>query len=561
MSVRQPPRAAPTLRELLARATWADLDRIAARYAVAFTGRRREVAVERLTAVLERPEQLRIALSVLPAPTRAVLGLLMLLGAADDLPAVLAARDRLVAARPDLAALLVRAHIANEVQALQSLGLCFVERRRLIVPHEVLRTLPCPLPVALPSSAPAAAPVAYAALAYGFERLLAAIAQSAPVAVQAHRTGGILDYQPQVVSAEAAAQLGAALGLRGPDAALRVSLLETLGAIAPVRGRWQVRPGWETLAQQAPAELLAQLASAWEAPRTLSDVARTGEFVWRCTADADYAAQIMRAEAGARVVVARWLRWIGAEPVAIDSLAATLLALFPQLFASSDDQAAWIVPVEAGRVPAADESGALARSLVRELLRQLAGLGLVLADATEVALAPLADPTGTPAAAPGPPIVSDSATTLRLLPLAVPAATIALVAEAGTMLPPDGEWARYELTAGGIQRLAQRGVGAADLADALLAQHAALDADFTAQLAGWAARAGRLRLHRPLAVLLTAPDAPLAQLLAAAGATDGAAVVGPGCAVLEPERVDPALEQLRARGFWPMDPAGRRRDG
>ncbi|PLS77358.1 MAG: hypothetical protein CYG59_24205, partial [Chloroflexi bacterium] len=89
------------------------------------------------------------------------------------------------------------------------------------------------------------------------------------------------------------------------------------------------------------------------------------------------------------------------------------------------------------------------------------------------------------------------------------------------------------------------------LVEALAAAGAVLQPDFQAQLAAWAERAGRIKQHRPLTILLTAEDAPLLQILAAAGAAETAEVLGPGCALLEPDAVEAAVEQLRARGFWP----------
>ncbi len=148
-------------------------------------------------------------------------------------------------------------------------------------------------------------------------------------------------------------------------------------------------------------------------------------------------------------------------------------------------------------------------------------------------------------------MLSDSDTTLRVHPLVAAAGSLRLIDLAGRMLPPDGEVARYEIDSVGFGRLQAHGISIDAFITQLAAAGAELGHGFKANLSQWAARAGRLRLHRPLTVLLTAEDAPLQQILSAAGIADGAEVVGPGCALIEPERVDAAIEQLRARGFWP----------
>ncbi len=554
MSVRLPLREPPSVRELLTRATWAELDRIAARYAVAFSGRRRELAVERLAALLERADQLQAAERLLPDSTRAVLGLLMLLGVVDDERALMGARDRLVAARPELVTVLGRVHLPNEVQTLASLGLCFVDRRRLIVPAEVLRGLTCGLPVARESGELAKLHCSYAELAYLLNALLAVLEEEALVAVQGQRAAVDRSsfYQPLLLTPDVAAQIGSRLHVPAGEVVLLLALLESLGAVASVRGRWQVLQNWPVLSEHPPYELLSRLITAWQQPRALTDLGRTRDFMWRCAPATDCAAQIAQHEASLRALLWRWLGW-STGAIEVESLCQTFAALHPQLLQTGDERGAWITTHERGRTGTSPDPLAVARASVRQLLQQLDRLGLVVLDETSCGLSPVGVVLAGGKRAPhgSPRIVSDGDTQLRVEPLRAPPRTLRLIEAAGRMLPPEGEAARYEIEPVGLSRLQAQGVSVETFMTELMAGGGELTAEFRATLGQWAARAGRVRLHRPITVLLTAEDAPLQQILAAAGVTDGAEIVGPGCALIEPERVESALEQLRARGFWP----------
>ncbi|MDP9311911.1 MAG: hypothetical protein M3R24_13680 [Chloroflexota bacterium] len=557
MSGRAAQRDAPTLRELLSRATWAELDRIAARYGIAFNGRRRELAVDRLASLLERPDQLQTAGRMLPPSTRTVLGLLMVLGSAEDEQALVAARERLLKVRPDLQGMLGRAHLPNEVQLLLSLGLCLHERRRLVVPAEVLRALPIPIPIALPGAAVEVPPQSYASLAYKLNLLLTLLGETAPVAVQTQRVAldRVTVYQPLLLTVDVAAELGQRLGVPGSEVVLLLALLEAIGAVAPVHGRWQVQAGWETLSSHPPLELLRSLVEAWQQPRILSDLSRTGEFVWRCGPESEGGNSIAQHEAMVRALLWRWLSGSGTEPLDVASLGAALAALHPRLFQSIDERETWITGAERGRVGSAttNDPGAVAQAVLRQLLQQLAVLGLIVWDTHSCRLTPLAvgmlmgqDFSQTP-----PRLESVGAAVVRVQPLTVSPSLLVLLSTAGRMLPPEGEYARYEIEPRGLVRLQERSIPVSGLVEAVAAAGAVLQPDFQTQLAAWAERAGRIKQHRPLTILLTAEDAPLLQILAAAGAAETAEVLGPGCALLEPDAVEAAVEQLRARGFWP----------
>ncbi|HEX6288929.1 MAG TPA: hypothetical protein VFZ66_07050 [Herpetosiphonaceae bacterium] len=557
MSTRPSFREAPAVRDLLNRSTWDELDRIAARYGVQFAGRRRALAIERLALVLERPDQLRAAYKILPEPTRAVLGLMLLLGGVEDERALSQARDRLVAARPELESLLMRVHIPNEMQTLASLGLCFRDRRRLVVPSEALSALPCQIAPARPGEPPHTQPSEYARLRYTLETLIAAIEQARPVAIPSHRASQdrAMPYQPLLLTHEAASELSRRINLPVAELLLLLSLLHAMGAVGVARGRWQVQPEWSTLRNQSPRELLTALIDAWQRPRPISDLSWTREFIWTCGPDVDGATVVGQHEANVRSTLWRWLLWCDQQPFGIASLAQTLAALHTPLFRLGDDNAIWIarttgrsVPVEESALPE------VALTIVRQLLHQLGRLGLVAADETSCERTPIAAwlHSETPLPDAVAPVQSVDATTLLVHPLLVDPRLMRLIEAAGQMLPPHGAHARYALAADGMVRLLEDDVPVAEFERALLQAGAQLTPPFQAQLALWAERAGRLRLHRPLTMIVTAEETPIAQVLAAAGVADAAEVLGPGCALVEPEHVEVALEQLRARGFWPL---------
>lgn len=558
MSARPSFREAPNVRDLLARSTWEELDRIAARYGVQFAGRRRALAVERLSLVLERPDQLRAAYKILPEPTRAVLGLLLLLGSVEEERGLGLARDRLLAIRPELEPLLARLHIPNEVQMLISLGLCFRDRRRLVVPVEALNALPCVIPPSLPGPAPDARPQEYAALRYSLETLTAALEQLRPVAITPYRTSTdrAAVYQPLLLPHEAASELSRQLNLPAFDLTLLLSLLHTLGGVSPARGRWQVQPEWSALCKQAPRSMLAALLDAWQRPRPVSDLSATREFVWICAPEVDGVTVVAQHEATIRAIVWRWLLWSDQQPLDVELLARTLTALHAPLFQFSEDSPFWIGRVGAARNLPLDESTlpTVALALIRQSLHQLARLGLVAVDDRSCALTPTARwlHSGQPLLVEPPAVYSDGATTLLVHPLAVAPDLIQLVSTAGQMLPPRGEHSCYLLAADGMVRLLEENVPIVEFEQALLRSGADLTPAFRSQLALWAERAGRLRLHHPLTLIVTAEDTPIAQILAAAGVADAAEVLGAGCALIEPEYVELAVEQLRARGFWPL---------
>jgi hypothetical protein len=220
------------------------------------------------------------------------------------------------------------------------------------------------------------------------------------------------------------------------------------------------------------------------------------------------------------------------------------------------DADVWIVNAGAARgTTGAVAPQALMLALMPQLLHQLALLGLVAADSRRAALTPLVDWLlhATPLPAAEPPIQSADGTTLLVQPLTAEPELLRLTGIAGQMLPPEGEYARYELVASGVARLLARGHTIAAFEGALLSAGAQLSPALRAQLAAWSERAGRVRLHRPLTMIVTAEDTPLPQVLTAAGLANAAEILGPGCALIEPEYVEQALDQLRARGYWPHE--------
>jgi hypothetical protein len=188
------------------------------------------------------------------------------------------------------------------------------------------------------------------------------------------------------------------------------------------------------------------------------------------------------------------------------------------------------------------------------VLYQLGRLGLVTADGTSCALTPTARwlQQGQSLMADQPAIQSIDTHTLLVHPLIVEPGVLRLIQIAGQLLPPRGAYACYSLAADGMVRLLEDGMPIVTFEQALLGAGAQLVPEFQAQLGLWAERAGRLRLHRPLTMIITAEDTPIAQILAAAGIADAAEVLGPGCALIDPEYAELAIEQLRMRGFWPL---------
>lgn len=552
-------RETPTVRELLTRTTWDDLSRIATHHSVQFAGRRRALAVDRLALLLERPEQLRAAYRILPEPTRAVLSLLMLLGSADDERALSAARDRLLAVRPDVEPLLGRAHLANELQTLTALGLCYRERRRLVVPIEVLETLPLAFVPALPPVDKHALdlpePLPYAALRYTIERVVTALGQTAPAALPPHRPSErAAIYHTLLLSPDSAAELGAQLGLAPADLVWLLALLETLGIVAATRGHWQVQPGWRTIQEEAPRVFLNALLNGWHQPRALSDVMRSGSFVWQCAPEADALELVAPHEASLRGLIWRCLGWCAPGPIDVAQLAAVLAALHDARLLPQEEVA--IASAHARRGAARTVTPeALMLALVPELLAQLARLGLVVADERACALTPLTNWLLHSMAIPdsAPPIQSAGATTLLVQPLAAEPEVLRLIGVVGQMQAPQGTYARYELGAQGVARLLARGHTIDAFEAALLGAGAQLSPAVRAQLTAWSERAGRVRMHRPLTMIVAAEDTPLAQVLLAAGLANAAEILGPGCALIEPEYAEQALEQLRARGYWPHE--------
>jgi hypothetical protein len=217
----------------------------------------------------------------------------------------------------------------------------------------------------------------------------------------------------------------------------------------------------------------------------------------------------------------------------------------------------WIVHAGAGRsmrVPV-EQATAVMEALGREWLSQLVRLGFVVADATICARTALAEWLEHDVALPqvASPLRSVDARTLLVEPLAVDPVALQQIALASRLLPPQAAYARYEIVPQGVARLLEADVSVADFERTLLDAGAQLAPEFRKQLIEWAGRAGRVRLHRPLTVLVTPEDAPLPQIVAAAGLSEVAEVLGPGCVVIDPEYAEAAIQQLRARGFWPRE--------
>lgn len=551
MSKGAPLRDAPPVRDLLSRAAWTELERIAARHGAAVGGRRRDLAVERLQALLQQPEQLQAACAALPANARAVLSLLLLLGNPDDERGIVAARDRLVAARPELGASLGRVYVAQELQTLTSLGLVFVDRRQYVVPREALRTLTPTFPPAPPlDQPPDTAPLPYVVLRYTLERLLQTVETRSPVAVQGQRVAPdrATAYKPLRVPPDVAAEIGREVGIDQDRVLLLLSLLHAADAIAPVDGKWRVQATWADLRIAPPRALLAAVLTAWQRQRSLSDVARTGAWTWYAAPAAD-TATIAAIEASVRSLVWRWLRWCGPGAIAIADLRRTLQTLHPTLLPLDADTDVWITGAGSH---AGDEADGLYTALLREIVDQLGQLGLLTSDGERCQLSSLALWLhGSAAIEPQlPPVWSDDQT-IYLDPLHVASELLRLVAIAGQQQSPRDGWSRYAITPDGLSRLLASGVGITELEQALIAAGAQLDPAFRHRLAAWRERAGQLRLHRPLTVLLTEENAPLDQILRAAGVAHAAEIVGPGCALLLPDAADAAIAALRSRGFWP----------
>lgn len=548
-------RDSPSLRELLARATWDDLHRIAARHSVALGGRRRDLAVERLAAVLERPEQLRAAERILPESTRAVFSLLLLLGSVEDERSLSAARDALLAVRSDLEPLLGRAHLANELQTLVSLGLVFRDRRRLAAPLEVLQTIAPQIVPARPSAPPNTPHPSYAEAHYRLERLVALVDQQQPIAIPppAPASDRATLYQALALPPDHAAALGAAAQIAPGAVAVLLAILEAAGILGTARGHWQRRAEWSAFRELPPRDRLTALSAAWRAPRSISDLVQIGGLGWVCAPDTDGATVIGQYEAQLRTIGWRWLGWCGAHAWTIADFAATLAALHGALLIPDDRAVALVVITNRNAPLTSTDAPRVAQVFVQQWLAQLADLGLVVSDDTAAMLTPpgawLIHNMALPYTAPA--IRSAGSTDIFVQPLSAEPDALRLLAIAGALQPPSGEWAHYTLTAHGIGRLSEQQITIAEFEQALRAADAQLGDELRAQLRAWTTRAGRLHVHQPLTVLVTAEDVPLAQVLSVAGLDDAAEVIGPGCALIEAERAEAAMEQLRARGFWP----------
>ncbi|WP_025746008.1 hypothetical protein [Kallotenue papyrolyticum] len=537
----------PPARELLARAAWADLDRLAARHGIVLAGRRRDLALERLQTIYTQPERLRAAAGVLSEHGRALLRLLLLLGSVEDERELALARERWLAVAPDAA--LQSAHLGSELATLQALGLLIADRRRLVVPAEVLAALSLELPPAAP---PTTAPRSYAELRLTLQRLLTALATDEPSGASTpRRFDRLTAYRPRAMPADAATALAGQLGLDADELLWWLPLLEELGAATLVRGRWQVGEAWSSLQAQPPRTLLTALLDAWLRPRSASDLSGTG-CVWVGAPDVEVAAVVAAHEARVRGIIWRWLRDARGEAVARETLITALLALHPWL-APPADAPAWIA-LEGTSLAEPAPAQAVAEALVAAATRQLSWLGLVVADEQGLALTPLArwlDGAAAPVSD-APAVHGADAALLLVDPLRVDAELLALIQQAAELEDAVGERLRYRLTPAGLARLEAAGHSIAAFEARLRAAQARLEPAFTERLADWAARVGRLRLHAPLSVLLTGADVPLAGVLQAAGLSDRALLLGPGCALIEPESVEAAVEQLRARGFWPV---------
>lgn len=538
----------PPARELLARAAWADLDRLAARHGIVLAGRRRDLALERLQTIYAQPERLRAAAGVLSEHGRALLHLLLLLGSVEDERELAAARERWLAVAPDAA--LQSAHLGSELATLQALGLLIADRRRMVVPAEVLAALPLelPPPVALPS----ATPRSYATLRLILERLMTALAtQAAAGATPPRRFERLMAYRPRAMPADAAATLAGQLGLDADELLWWLPLLEVLGVATLLRGRWQVGEAWSSLQLQPPRVLLATLLDAWLRPRPTSDLSGSA-CVWVGTPEVEVAELVAGHEARLRAIIWRWLRDARHGALARETLITALLALHPWL-APPPDAPAWIA-LEQGALTEAAPARMVAEALIDAATRQLSWLGLLVADDQSLALTPLArwlEGAELPARD-TPAVHGDAAALLLVDPLRVDAELLALIQQAAELEDAVGERLRYRLTPLGLARLQAAGHPLAAFEARLRAAQTRLEPAFAARLADWVARAGRLRLHAPLSVLLTGEDVPLAGVLQAAGLSERARLLGPGCALIEPESVAAAVEQLRQRGFWPV---------
>ena len=556
MNTRTVLREPPTVRDLLSRTSWEELDRIASRYGVQVGGRRRTLAVERLAPVLERPQQLEAAFGVLSSGARAVLGLLMLLGGGEDERALVVASDRLLAVRPDLNTALGRINIGNELQTLLALGLCFRDRRRFVVPVEVLRTLPCSIAPATPAASPGALGRSYADLRYTLEQLAAAIADLVPPALHGQRTSEerATSYQPTFLPTEALAAISAHCKVTSSDVLLLLSLLEQLGAVAVTRSRWQLQAEWSALRNQPPLVVRQALLEAWLQPRMLNDLARTGEFVWICEPDVQAGSLIGQYEASLRTLVWRWLRWSEAPAIDLHVLADTLWALHSDILLGDDGHGIWIGRTQASRGTMLDERDgpALARALVRQLTQQLATLGLVVTDDKICALTtPDRSTRNAVITDSDRPIRSVDAQTIVVDPYRVDQGTWGLINQAARMLPPQEELLCFRFEAQGMVKLLEQGTTATMVEQALLDAGAQLTPEFRAQLATWAHRAGRTQLHGPLTLIVTSDDTPLEQVFAVLGFVD-VEILGPGCALIEAEHAATVVEQLQKRGYWPI---------
>lgn len=553
MTARSVFRETPAVRDLLTRTTWDDLNQIATRHGVRITGRRRDLLIERVAALLETPDQIRAAYGVLPPGARAVLGLLLLLGGVDDERVLLAARDAWIAARPDSAADLRRILMGNELQTLSFIGLIFRDRRRIAIAAETIDALTVALPPATPDTAPDIAARPLAQVQYLLDRLIALIAADRPVALALPELPDEHAelYRAPLLPPTALLAIGQALGTTDDETTLLLGVLQALGVVAAVRGRWQIQPSWDRVRTLSPRALLAALVDGWLRPRPTSDMQRSGAWLWMRGPDAEPDA-VSQIEAQLRTIAWHWLRWCGDQPFSVASFAHTLATLHPALLNTSDETI-WLV-ANTAKFPGVEpqDTPAIAQAIVPVWLQQLSWLGLVVTDGERAALTPAAlwliDARAQPRRDA---IRSIDERTLLIDPLGVDRDVLRLIELAGTRRAPDGALMRYELTARSVARLISAEVDIPSFEGALIDSGAALDPAFRAQLADWQSRAGRIRIHGPLTAIVTGERVPLAQVLAAAGIGDEAEIIAPDCALIEDERADPAIDQLRGRGMWP----------
>ena len=455
MSQRLPLLESLPARELLARTSWAELNRLAGRYGVSLSGRRRDLAVERLSAIFEQPERLRAAAGLLSDAGRAVLRLILLLGAVEDDRDLAAARDRLLAVWPD--SNLARAQLAGETQTLLALGLVFADRRRLVVPAEVLAALPLDLPAA--DAPPNDVPRSFATLRAALERLMAAIAETAPPAATMQRVAERLTaYRPHVLPPDAAAVLARQAAIDAGELPLLLSLLEALDAAVATRGRWQVGPGWDALRRQAPRDIMRSLLEAWLQPRTWTDLASSESVRWMCAPGVEGASVIALHESRLRSIIWRWLRGAASLDIDIKQFIDLAVALHPDRLTAQTSEV-WIVAEDQGWAQAAS-SDLVAQWLIPFLLAQLRSLGLVVADNHSFALTPLThwlDGAPLPMSH-EPAIRSDGADSLLVDPLRAAAGSHEVLQLAGEIAGADGSYLRYRLTAAGVARLLEHGI-------------------------------------------------------------------------------------------------------